>query len=48
MEEKSDDVVSWHSREANISKMRFSLVSTSESNEKQAARFVAVEDNDEF
>lgn len=35
--QNSDDVVSWHPREANISKMRSSGMNISENNEEQAA-----------
>ena len=48
MGENSDDVVSWHPREANFSKMRSSIMNISENNEEQAARFVSMEDKDEF
>lgn len=48
MEENSDDVVSWHLGEANISEMRSSVMNMSENNKEQAARFVDMEDKDEY
>lgn len=48
MEENSDDVLSWHPREANISKKRSSVMSISKNNEEQAARFIDVEHNGGF
>ena len=48
MEENSDDAVSWHLGEANISEMRSSVMNMSENNEEQVARFVDMEDKDEY
>ena len=48
MEENSDDAVSWHLEEANISEMRSSVMNMSENNKEQAARFVDMEDKDEY
>ena len=48
MEENSDDAVSWHLREDDISKMRSSVMNISENNKEQAARFVDMEDKDEY
>lgn len=48
MEENSDDAVSWHLGEANISEMRSSVMNMSENNKEQAARFVDMEDKDEY
>lgn len=49
MEENSDDAVSWHLGEANISKnMRSSVMNMSKNNKEQAARFVDMEVRDEY
>lgn len=48
MEENSDDAVSRHLGEANISKMRSSVMNMSKNNKEQAARFVDMEVRDEY
>lgn len=48
MEENSDDAVLWHLGEANISKMRSSVMNMPKNNKEQAARFVDVEVRDEY
>lgn len=48
MEENSDDAVLRHLGEANISKMRSSVMNMPKNNKEQAARFVDVEVRDEY